>query len=188
MGHKAATETGLFLSIGTTLHLTPSIFHPLHSRIRTCRDGHPHANPDAVAVAANRMVAVVRVERDGSVVVRDLANGRLSTIAAPRSITTARNSPPSSVWMQVMSPAQTPSGAATLNCRSSRLGAIGRSWLLSVVAVRDELEAALAFGLYAMQLHELLDPFFAHPDYLLPAVPSMYWVSRSHRGSRRGWP
>ena len=43
--------------------------------------GHLHANPDAVAVAADRLVAVVRVERVGSVVVRDLANGRLSTIA-----------------------------------------------------------------------------------------------------------
>jgi hypothetical protein len=36
--------------------------------------GHFHAIPDAVAVAADRLVAVVRVGSDGCVVVRDLAN------------------------------------------------------------------------------------------------------------------
>ena len=35
--------------------------------------GHFHALPDAVAVAADRLVAVVRVGSDGGVVVRDLA-------------------------------------------------------------------------------------------------------------------
>jgi len=44
--------------------------------------GHFHALPDAVAVAADRSVAVVRVGSDGGVVVRDLANGGLSTISA----------------------------------------------------------------------------------------------------------
>ena len=44
--------------------------------------GHFHALPDAVAVAADRLVAVVRVGSDGGVVVRDLANGGLSTISA----------------------------------------------------------------------------------------------------------
>ena len=44
--------------------------------------GHFHAIPDAVAVAADRLVAVVRVGSDGAVVVRDLANGTLSTISA----------------------------------------------------------------------------------------------------------
>lgn len=44
--------------------------------------GHFHAIPDAVAVAANRLVAVVRVGSDGAVVVRDLASGGLSTISA----------------------------------------------------------------------------------------------------------
>jgi len=44
-----------------------------------------------------------------------------------RSMTTAGNSHPSSVAMKMMSPAQTVSGSATLSCRSSRLGAIGRS-------------------------------------------------------------
>ena len=44
--------------------------------------GHFHAIPDAVAVAADRLVAVVRVGNDGGVVVRDLANGGLSTISA----------------------------------------------------------------------------------------------------------
>jgi hypothetical protein len=44
--------------------------------------GHFHAIPDAVAVAADRLVAVVRVSNDGGVVVRDLANGELSTISA----------------------------------------------------------------------------------------------------------
>ena len=47
--------------------------------------GHFHALPDAVAVAAVRLVASVRVVRagsDGGVVVRDLANGGLSTISA----------------------------------------------------------------------------------------------------------
>ncbi len=44
--------------------------------------GHFHAIPDAVAVAADRLVAVVRVGNDGGVVVRDLANGELSTISA----------------------------------------------------------------------------------------------------------
>lgn len=44
--------------------------------------GRFHAIPDAVAVAANRLVAVVRVGSDGAVVVRDLASGGLSTITA----------------------------------------------------------------------------------------------------------
>ena len=44
--------------------------------------GHFHALPDAVAVAADRLGAVVRVGSDGGVVVRDLANGGLSTISA----------------------------------------------------------------------------------------------------------
>ena len=44
--------------------------------------GHFHAIPDAVAVAADRLVAVVRVGIDGGVVVRDLANGGLFTISA----------------------------------------------------------------------------------------------------------
>ena len=44
--------------------------------------GHFHAIPDVVAVAADRLVAIVRVDIDGSVVVRDLANGRLSTTSA----------------------------------------------------------------------------------------------------------
>ena len=41
-----------------------------------------------------------------------------------------------------MSPTQTLSGVATLNCRSSRLGAIGRSWLLSVVTLKRRLPLA----------------------------------------------
>ena len=40
-----------------------------------------------------------------------------------------------------MSPAQTLSGSATVNCRSSRLGAIGRSWLLSVVTLKRRFKA-----------------------------------------------
>ena len=44
--------------------------------------GHFHAIPDVVAVAADRLVVIVRVDTDGSVVVRDLANGGLSTTSA----------------------------------------------------------------------------------------------------------
>ena len=44
--------------------------------------GHFHAIPDVVAVAGDRLVAIVRVDVDGSVVVRDLANCALSTTAA----------------------------------------------------------------------------------------------------------
>ena len=44
--------------------------------------GHFHTIPNAVAVAADRLVAVVRVGNDGGVVVRDLANGELSTTSA----------------------------------------------------------------------------------------------------------
>ena len=44
--------------------------------------GHFYAIPDAVAVAAGRLVAIVRVGSDSGVVVRDLANGGLSTISA----------------------------------------------------------------------------------------------------------
>ena len=44
--------------------------------------GHFQALPDVVAVAADRLVAIVRVELDGSVVVRDLANGVLKTTSA----------------------------------------------------------------------------------------------------------
>ena len=38
--------------------------------------------PDVVGVAADRLVATLRVDDDGSVVVRDLANGGLSTTSA----------------------------------------------------------------------------------------------------------
>jgi putative transposase len=44
--------------------------------------GHFQALPDIVAVAADRLVAIVRVDEDGSVVVRDLANGGLRTVSA----------------------------------------------------------------------------------------------------------
>jgi hypothetical protein len=44
--------------------------------------GHLHTIPNAVAVAADRLVVIVRVGTDGSVVVRDLANGGLSTTSA----------------------------------------------------------------------------------------------------------
>ena len=44
--------------------------------------GHFQALPDVVAVAGGRLVAIVRVDDDGSVVVRDLANGGLSTTSA----------------------------------------------------------------------------------------------------------
>lgn len=44
--------------------------------------GHFHAIPDVVAVAADRLVAIVRVDNDGSLIVRDLANGGLSTTSA----------------------------------------------------------------------------------------------------------
>lgn len=44
--------------------------------------GHFHAIPDVVAVAAGRLVAVVCVDSDGSVVVRDPSSGGLSTISA----------------------------------------------------------------------------------------------------------
>ena len=43
---------------------------------------HFHAIPDVVAVTADRLVAIVRVGVDGSVVVRDLAYGALSTTSA----------------------------------------------------------------------------------------------------------
>ena len=43
---------------------------------------HLQAVPDVVAVVADRLVAIVRVDDDGSVVVRDLANGGLSTTSA----------------------------------------------------------------------------------------------------------
>ena len=43
---------------------------------------HFHAIPDVVAVAADRLVVIVRVGTDGSVVVRDLSNGGLSTTSA----------------------------------------------------------------------------------------------------------
>ena len=44
--------------------------------------------------------------------------------------------------MYVMSPAQTLSGSLTVNSRLSRLGAIGRSWLLSVVTLKRRLPLA----------------------------------------------
>ena len=43
---------------------------------------HFHAIPDVVAVTADRLVVIVRVGVDGSVVVRDLAYGALSTTSA----------------------------------------------------------------------------------------------------------
>ena len=56
--------------------------------------GHFHALPDAVAVATDRLVAVVRVGSDGGVVVRDLANGGLSTISASELRTPPTSSDP----------------------------------------------------------------------------------------------
>ena len=44
--------------------------------------GHFYPIPDSAAVAAGRLVAIVRVGSDGGVVVRDHANGGLSTISA----------------------------------------------------------------------------------------------------------
>lgn len=44
--------------------------------------GHFQALPDVVAVAGGRLAAIVRVDYYGSVVVRDLANGGLSTTSA----------------------------------------------------------------------------------------------------------
>ena len=44
--------------------------------------GHFQALPDVVAVAADGLVAIVRVEFDGSVIIRDLATGVLRTISA----------------------------------------------------------------------------------------------------------
>jgi len=38
--------------------------------------------PDAVAVCADRLVAIVRLQSDGSVAIRDLANGQLRTTSA----------------------------------------------------------------------------------------------------------
>jgi putative transposase len=46
--------------------------------------GHFQALPDVVAVAGGRLVAIVRVDDDGNVVVRDLANGGLSTTSAAK--------------------------------------------------------------------------------------------------------
>ena len=43
---------------------------------------HFQAVPDVVAVVADRLVVIVRVDDDGSVVVRNLANGGLSTTSA----------------------------------------------------------------------------------------------------------
>jgi hypothetical protein len=38
--------------------------------------------PDAMAVCANRLVAIVRIQSDGKVAIRDLANGQLLTTSA----------------------------------------------------------------------------------------------------------
>src|SRR5258706_15804167 len=59
-----------------------------------------------------------------------------------------------------MSPAQTLSGSATLNCRSSRFGRDRKV----VLAVGRDLEPALALGPDAMQLHELLHTVLAHTN------------------------
>ena len=45
--------------------------------------GHIHTIPDVVAVAAEQLGAIVRVDNDGSVVVRDLANGGVRVPLAP---------------------------------------------------------------------------------------------------------
>lgn len=44
--------------------------------------GEIHALPGVIAVVADRLISIVRVEDDGSIVVRDLANGGLSTTSA----------------------------------------------------------------------------------------------------------
>ncbi len=38
--------------------------------------------PNAVAVCADRLVAIVRIQSDGKVAIRDLANGQLLTTSA----------------------------------------------------------------------------------------------------------
>ena len=69
---------------------------------------------------------------------RDMSWRRLQPITwrLNRSTTTARNSHPPSVAIYAMSPARNLSGSLTVNSRFRRLGAIGSSWLLSVVATR----------------------------------------------------
>lgn len=64
--------------------------------------GHFQALPDVVAVAADRLVAIIRVELDGSVVVRDLANGVLratsaSELSAPASLSASTGTTLSSI-------------------------------------------------------------------------------------------
>ena len=56
-----------------------------------------------------------------------------------RLINTCQESHPSMVGMSVISPAQTLSGTVTVNWRSVKVGAVGKSWLRSVVTLKRRL-------------------------------------------------
>ena len=67
-----------------------------------------------------------------------------------------------------MSPAQTLSGSVTVNSRFSRLGEIGRSWLLSVVTLKRRLPLARMPCSCMSFLHPLLAHANAACEQLLP--------------------
>ena len=70
------------------LHLAQPCARPIQSVTICARKygraeiGHFQAFPDVVAVAADKLVVIIRVDDDGSVLVRDLANGGLFTTLA----------------------------------------------------------------------------------------------------------
>src|SRR5664280_1775311 len=90
-----------------------------------------------------------------------------TTLRLNRSITTARNNQPSAVAIYVTSPTHAWLGAATMNLRSSTLGATGRLCRLG----GGNAESPLAASLNAVLLHQPLHPQLANANALRPQLP-----------------
>ena len=65
--------------------------HHVTVGVRGVGMGRLRVAPDALAVAVDRLVAIVRVAADGAVTVRDLANGSLLVVSSELSASTGKD-------------------------------------------------------------------------------------------------
>ena len=124
--------------------------------------GHFQAVPDVVAVAADRLVSSVRVDDDGSVVVRDLANGGLSTISAselraPPALWNPTVAPVLSIVQTMDSQWERVVRQVGLRCSSERLTPPSRKAILARPRALDTREVAKA-RLQPSEAAALVDP------------------------------
>ena len=121
--------------------------------------GQFQALPDVVAVAADRLVAIVRVELDGSVVVRDLANGTLSNTSA------SELSAPVSPAEQAQSTLSSIALATDAQWERARRREAVVAGLASAANVGDQVETALArLGVSRRTVFRWLAAYRANPQ------------------------